>query len=66
MRETGVGPFDWVLFRLAQTYEDEPDRDLRRSRELYATIVGEFPLSRYWDASRERIEYLDRHFFIIR
>ena len=56
-----------LLFRLAQLLEEPGDhRDLRRSRELYQRVRDEFPFSVYRERSRARIEFLDRHFFLIR
>jgi len=67
MRTTGVGSGDEVIFRLAQVLESEwAGRDLRRARDLYRTLVADYPLSDHWRASGARIEYLNRHFFFIR
>lgn len=67
MLDGGVGAGDTLLFRLAGLLERDWDgRDLRRARDLYRRVVDEYPLSGHWDAARERIEYLNRHFFYIR
>jgi hypothetical protein len=58
---------DEVLFRLAGHLETDPlHRNLRRSLAIYRQITSEYPLSRHWEASRKRIEYLERHFFYLR
>jgi hypothetical protein len=67
MRVAGLGNEDELLFRLAGILEEEWEgRDLRRSRSIYQEIVSGFPLSVYRRPSQRRIEYLDRHFFLIR
>lgn len=58
---------DETVFGLAQALEAPgADRDLRRAATLYRWIVDDRPLSRHWDASRARLEYLDRHYFEVR
>ena len=58
---------DELLFRLARHYEtDRVERNLRRSLGYYRRIAAEFPLSRHWEASRARIEHIERHFFHVR
>lgn len=58
---------DALLFRLARLYETDAElRNLRSSLTHYRQIVHSYPLSRYWEPSRERIEYLERHFFYLR
>ncbi len=65
--DTGYTPYDRFLFRLAQLLEQQgQSRDLRRARSLYQELVDDYPLSNYWNRSNTRIEYLDRHFFLIR
>ncbi len=67
MRHTGAGAQDEVLFRLARVYETQWEgRDLRAARELYQLVVDDHPLSRRREHARERIEYINRHFFHIR
>jgi hypothetical protein len=67
MRATGLGNEDELLFRLAEILESEWEgRDLQRSRSIYQEIVVGFPLSLFRRPSQRRIEYLDRHFFLIR
>ncbi|MFW6339078.1 MAG: hypothetical protein ACOC25_09115, partial [Alkalispirochaetaceae bacterium] len=58
---------DELWFRMARLLEREEEaRDLRRAVELYERIVDEYPLSDYYGASRQRVEYLKRHFFLVR
>lgn len=67
LRHGGARGTDEILFRLASLLEAPGDqRDLRRSLTLYERIVDEYPLSRYWNESSRRIEYIRRHFFDIR
>ncbi len=55
---------DEVLFLLGQLYEfSTPILDFTKSRECYAAVVKNFPESRYFAPSRERIKFLDRHYF---
>ena len=63
----GVDGLDGIYFRLAQILEmPGPARDLRHARALYEAVIDRYPLSRYWDESAGRIEYLKRHYFEIR
>ncbi|MCG8527273.1 MAG: hypothetical protein MI748_12885, partial [Opitutales bacterium] len=65
--DLGYSPYDRLIFVLAQLYEGPgPHRDLRQARALYEELVRDYPLSVHWRESRSRIEYLDRHFFLIR
>lgn len=58
---------DKMLFELAGRLERPgPQRDLRRALSLYRAIVDDRPLSPYWDDSRSRIEYLQRHYIDVR
>ncbi len=65
--ETRELELDEVWFRMAGLLEREEEaRDLRRAVELYERIVDEYPLSVYYEPSRQRVEYLKRHFFLVR
>ena len=67
MLGAGVAEGDWILYTLAQLLESPWEgRDVRRARGLYRRLVDEYPFSVHWDAARERIEFLNRHFFYIR
>lgn len=58
---------DEAVFVSARLFEaDSPFRDLKRSRDLYAALVREFPESAHAAEAAERLRYLDRHFFTIR
>ncbi|MBN2353968.1 MAG: hypothetical protein JXD23_15450 [Spirochaetales bacterium] len=58
------GRIDHVLFLLGQLYEFcTPLLDFKKSRECYAEVVTNFPESRYFAPSRERVQFLDRHYF---
>jgi TolA-binding protein len=45
---------------------DSQFRDLKRSRDLYAALLREFPESVHADEALERLRYLEQHFFTIR
>lgn len=67
MRREGIGRDDELIMRLAQLYESEwSGRNLPQARELYYRLVDNYPFSRWRRPARERIEYLNRHFFHIR
>jgi tetratricopeptide (TPR) repeat protein len=57
---------DEVYYRLAQIYEvDSPYRDLESARHYYSLLYGLFPESLYADPAADRLNYLDRHFFLV-
>jgi outer membrane protein assembly factor BamD (BamD/ComL family) len=57
---------DEVYFRLAGLYEvDSPHRDIESARHYYSLIYQQFPESRYSDPAARRLNYLDRHFFLV-
>jgi hypothetical protein len=45
---------------------DSKFRDLKRSRDLYAALLREFPESAHAEEAVARLRYLDQHFFTIR
>ena len=56
-----------VLFLTGTLYEADTDfRDFRKSKDAYKEISGRFPESSLARQARERIKFLDRHFFYIR
>jgi hypothetical protein len=58
---------DEADFLLAQLLEaDSQFRDIARARDLYAAIVKDRPESAFAAPSRERLLYIDRHFFQVR
>lgn len=58
---------DEAAFVSARLFEaDSPFRDLKRSRDLYAAVLREFPESAHAAEAAERLRYLDQHFFTIR
>ncbi len=58
---------DSVYYFLAQQYESVSGlRDIKKSISYYKKIVDEFPISLYWEDSRERINYLERRYIYIR
>jgi hypothetical protein len=57
---------DEAYYRLARIYEgDSPYRDLESAREYYELLYESFPESVYADRAEERLNYLDRHFFLV-
>jgi tetratricopeptide (TPR) repeat protein len=57
---------DEVYYRLAQIYEvDSPHRDIEYARHYYRLLWDLFPESLYTDRARERLNYLNRHFFLV-
>ncbi len=66
-RSDAAADTDALLYQLARLYEtDAESRNLRVSLSYYRRITDEFPLSRYWERSRARIEYIERHFIHVR
>ena len=66
-RSAAAADSDALLYQLARLYEtDSERRNLRVSLSYYRRITDEFPLSRYWERSRARIEYIERHFIHVR
>jgi hypothetical protein len=58
---------DELLYRIAGFLEQPgPYRDLQRSLRYYRRLMDEFPVSRYWEPSRTREEFLNRHYFEVR
>ncbi len=59
--------FDEACFLTAQLLEkDSAYRDIPRARELYRRILEEFPESLFAGSSRERLRYLEQHFYYVR
>ncbi len=58
---------DEVRWLAGQLYEaSSPQRDIWKARESYRELLRAFPESAFANAARERIRYLDEHFFTIR
>lgn len=52
---------------MAQLLEaDSQFRDIARAKELYGLIVKEYPESVFAEPARQRLLYIDRHFFQVR
>ena len=65
-RYPGGRKLDEVYFRLAQIYEvDSPYRDLESARHYYSLLYESFPESLYVEPAAERLDYLNRHFFLV-
>ena len=58
---------DELLYLLARSLEQPGvERDLRRSLFYYELLMARYPVSRFWEPSRQRAEYLNRHYFEVR
>jgi hypothetical protein len=58
---------DEAAFIMAQLLEaDSQFRDIAKARDLYGGIVKSFPESAFAGPARERLLYLERHFFLVR
>jgi len=57
---------DEVYYRLAFIYEvNSPYRNLELSRDYYGLLYENFPESPYAELAGKRLDYLDRHFFLV-
>lgn len=66
-RYPGGKRLDEAVFITAGLLEaDSPFRDLKRSRDLYAALLREYPESAHAADAAARLRYLDQHFFTIR
>ena len=64
---SGADGLDEALFILAGYYEKcTAVRDERKAVSYYRQIVDYYPVSIYWEGSRERIRYLERQYIYIR
>ncbi len=60
------GLTDRALYFLASSLENlKSNPDFREARRLYSMITSDYPESVYYDKSRDRILYLDRHYLKI-
>lgn len=58
---------DEADFLLAQLLEkDSAFRDIGRARDLYSSMLRRFPESAFADTARERLRYIERHFYQVR
>jgi hypothetical protein len=58
---------DEADFLSAQLLEaDSQFRDIARARDLYDGILSDHPESAFADAARQRVQYIDRHFYQVR
>jgi TolA-binding protein len=66
-RYPGGERLDEAVFVTAQLLEaDSAFRDLKRSRDLYAALLAQFPESAHAAEAAERLRWLDQHIFIVR
>jgi len=58
---------DEIYYLLGSLYEKETDfRNFKKSRYYYQKILSDYPESMYADRARDRVDYLNRHFFYVR
>ena len=58
---------DSLYYLLASIYERPGEmRNIKKAREYYAIVYDEYPLSSYWTAAKEKINYIDRYYLKIR
>jgi outer membrane protein assembly factor BamD (BamD/ComL family) len=58
---------DEATFLMAQVREgDSRYRDIARARDLYLEIVRSYPEGTFASPARDRLLYLERHFFEVR
>ena len=58
---------DYALFLKGQLLEKQsPIRNIKESLAAYKKLVANFPDSKYWDLSKQRITYLERFYFNVR
>jgi tetratricopeptide (TPR) repeat protein len=58
---------DEAYYLMGQLLEaDSQFRDIARAKELYGLIVKEYPESVFAEPARQRLLYIDRHFFQVR
>ncbi len=58
---------DEIYYLLGVLYEKETAfRDYNKSRKFYQKVLSDYPESPYADPARERVDYLNRHFFYVR
>ncbi len=59
--------WDEAYFLLAQFLEaDSPYRDIARAKEIYTMILSTFPESKFASPSRDRLRYIEQHFYYVR
>jgi len=58
---------DEIYFRLGELYEySSAIRDFKKARGYYTFVVRDYPESGFYGAARERIDYINRHYFHVR
>jgi tetratricopeptide (TPR) repeat protein len=58
---------DEVDFMTAQQLEaDSPQRDISKARDLYRRVVEKFPESRFAGQAKDRLRYIEQHFYYVR
>ena len=63
----GFAGIDAVLFRLGELYQEPGEqRNIERAIGYFTEIIELHPLSSYWEESRRRRVYLERHFLLLR
>jgi hypothetical protein len=58
---------DEAEYLTAQLLEgDSPFRDIQRARDIYGQILQSFPESPFASPARDRLRYIEQHFFFVR
>lgn len=58
---------DSLYYLLASMYEHPGDgRNIKKAKDYYTIVYDEYPLSPYWNAAREKINYIERFYLKIR
>jgi len=58
---------DEAFYLYAQALElNGPLKDIQRAYALYKKLCSDYPQSLFWDASAERVSYIERRYFDIR
>ena len=56
-----------IIFLLGQIYEANSElKDYRKARDAYKEVYTQFPESLVSEAAKEKVKFLNRHFFFIR
>ena len=63
----GFNGYDHLLYTLAGMHESLGEvRNYRAAVKYYNEIISMYPLSKYWEESKQRRNYIERHFLLVR
>jgi tetratricopeptide (TPR) repeat protein len=61
------GSMDEILFLIGRIYEEDTEhRNYKMARDTYTRVYTEFPESFFADSSKEKVDFLNRHFLFVR